>query len=79
MSNLNRLKNVFSTILEIEEEQVNEDLKYDGNSVWDSINHMFLITELENEFSVEIDPDDILEIKSFKQTQDVLGKYDIEF
>ena len=79
MNNLDRLNNVFVAILEIDSTEVNSDLKYDGNSSWDSINHMFLINELESEFNIEIDSDHILEMKSFENVKTLLGSYGITF
>lgn len=73
------LKNVFSETLGIEDNLINDELKYQSIPEWDSVNHMYLITELENSFELEIDSDDILEIKSFKEAKEVLKKYGVEF
>jgi len=79
MDNNNQLKHVFSSILEIDASLINDDLKYQENPSWDSINHMFLISEIENVFDIEIDADDILEMKSFYHTKEVLSKYNLDF
>lgn len=68
MNNHDTLTQVFTSILEIDASEVTEDLKYQGIAEWDSINHMFLISELENVFEIEIDSDDILEVKTFPDT-----------
>ena len=73
------LKNVFSETLGIEDNLINDELKYQSIPEWDSVNHMYLVTELENSFELEIDSDDILEIKSFKEAKEVLKKYGVEF
>ena len=79
MTNNEILKNAFVTILEIDASQINEDLKYQNISEWDSINHMFLIGEIESVFNIEIDSDDILEVKTFDDAKIVLAKYDVTF
>ena len=79
MNNHETLVNVFHTILEIDKADINDDLEYQGISEWDSINHMFLISELENVFDIEIDSDDILEIKSFPNSKLILAKYGVQF
>ena len=79
MNNIEKLKNVFVTILEIDLSLVNDDLKYQSIAQWDSINQMFLISEIENVFEVEIDSDDVLEIDSFTHAKEILGKYEIKF
>ncbi|XMO86135.1 acyl carrier protein [Algibacter sp. AS12] len=73
------LISVFKSTLEIGDDIVIEDLKYQGIPEWDSINHMYLISEIETIFDIEIDNDDVLEIKSFKEAQQVLIKHNIEF
>lgn len=79
MSNTDTLVNVFVSILEIEANDINENLKYQSIPQWDSINHMFLISEIESVFDIEIDSDDILEIKSFSEAKDILMKYGVDF
>lgn len=79
MSNNETLKTVFISILEIEANDITTDLKYQSIPQWDSINHMFLISEIENVFDIEINSEDILEIKSFEEAQKVLSKYGIDF
>ncbi|WP_179345070.1 acyl carrier protein [Winogradskyella ursingii] len=79
MSNNKILENAFTTILEIDASQINEELKYQSIPEWDSINHMFLIGEIEDVFNVEIDSDDILEVKSYNDAKNVLGRYGVDF
>lgn len=79
MNNNKTLKTVFMTILEIEESDINADLKYQTTPQWDSINHMFLISEIETVFEIEINSEDILEIKSFADAQNVLSNYGVNF
>jgi len=79
MNNNQTLTNVFVSILEIDETQINKDLKYQSVPQWDSINHMFLVGEIENVFGIEIDSDDIMEIKSFDFAKEVLAKYEVKF
>lgn len=79
MSNNKILESAFTTILEIEASQINDDLKYQSIPEWDSINHMFLIGEIENVFNIEIDSDDILEVKSYQDAKTVLERYGVEF
>ncbi|RGK69131.1 acyl carrier protein [Parabacteroides sp. 20_3] len=39
---------------------------------WDSLRHLNLIVELESEFSVEFEPEEIAEIKSFEDIKRLL-------
>lgn len=40
---------------------------------WDSLNHLNLIVELENEFGVEFEPEEIAEMKSVRNILSILS------
>lgn len=77
--NIELLTNAFANALDIDKNQVNDELKYQGIPQWDSITHMFLINELESTFQIEIDADDVLEMNSFVRVKEVLEKYNLSF
>jgi acyl carrier protein len=39
---------------------------------WDSLNHLNLIVELEDEFDMEFEPEEIAEMKSFEAVKKVI-------
>lgn len=71
-----RLKNVFSAALELPINEVDDELKYNADPRWDSTAHMILIAQLESEFDVMLDIDDIIDMSSFLQAKIILQKYD---
>jgi len=73
------LQHVFSSVLEIDPEEVRDDLAYQSIPQWDSINHMYLICEIESVFELAIKSDDILEIQSVASAKQVLKKYGVAF
>lgn len=79
VSNYDKLIDCFCRALDIENDKVNDDLKYQGIPEWDSMSHMFLISELEEEFDIEIDTDDVIDMSSFAKSREILSKYDISF
>lgn len=79
MSNEQKLTDAFSTSLGIEATQVTYDLTYNTIPQWDSTAHMVLIAELEDQFKVMLDTDDIIDMSSVAKAKDILAKYDIEF
>lgn len=79
MSNNEKLQQAFATSLGIEQSSVKDDLSYNGISQWDSTAHMILIAELENEFNVMLDTDDIIDMSSVAKAREILAKYDVEF
>lgn len=40
---------------------------------WDSLHHLNLIVELENEFDVEFEPEEIADMKSFSAVKKIIG------
>ncbi len=77
--NTEKLVTAFSTALEIDAAVVKDELKYQGIPEWDSMSHMFLISELEEAFDVEIDTDDVIDMSSVAKAKEILGKHDISF
>jgi acyl carrier protein len=79
MNNNEKLQQAFATSLGIEQSSVKDDLSYNGIAQWDSTAHMILIAELENEFNVMLDTDDIIDMSSVAKAKEILAKYDVEF
>jgi acyl carrier protein len=77
MSNLDKYKKAFLTSLSIDDTVFNEKLKYNDIPEWDSIGHMSLISELEDEFNITIETDDIVDFSSYKKGISILKNYKI--
>jgi acyl carrier protein len=76
MSATTILVNAFTTALELSSSEVNETLEYNNHQQWDSTAHMILIAQLENDFDIMLDIDDIIDMSSFKKAKEILLKYD---
>ncbi len=79
MNNNEKYKKVFLESLSIDQSSFNEELKYNEIPEWDSIGHMTLISNLESEFNISIDIDDVLNYGSFKKGVELLKKYKVQF
>ncbi|WJG10574.1 acyl carrier protein [Aliiglaciecola sp. LCG003] len=79
MSHNETLRQTFSTSLGIELDAINDQLSYNSIPQWDSTAHMILIAELENQFNVMLDTDDIIDMSSVAKAKEILAKYDIQF
>ena len=77
--NIEKYKKVFIEALSIEESKFNDNIKYNDIPEWDSIGHMTLISALEENFSISIDTDDIVDFSSFEVGKKILTKYGIKF
>ena len=76
---IEKYKKVFTESLSIEGSKFNDKIKYNDIPEWDSIGHMTLISALEENFSISIDTDDIVEFSSFEVGKKILTKYGIKF
>ena len=79
MNNLQKLNDAFVASFGVDESQVSELDKCNADN-WDSVGHMTLITYLEDNFDIMIDPEDIMDFTSYQETKSILSaKYNIEF
>jgi acyl carrier protein len=60
-----RLAGVFRTALELGDGVDVEGLTYRGVPAWDSLGHMALVAAIEDEFGVELDSDQVIDMASF--------------
>ena len=75
MSNLEKYKGLFVEAFQYDGDV--EKLEYQSIEEWDSVAHMQLMTELEEEFKIELDIDDIIDFSSFKVGIEILKKYKV--
>lgn len=79
MNNEQKLREIFAESLGIEISQVTDDLTYNSIPEWDSIAHMALISEIDDQFDTMLDTDDVLDMSTFAKAKEILTKYDVEF
>ena len=76
MCTLDKYRKVFKECFQYDGDV--DALEYQSIEEWDSVAHMQLMAELEDEFKVEMDIDDIIDFSSFKEGIKILSKYDVE-
>jgi acyl carrier protein len=79
MNNSEKLINSFSEALGIEPTIITDNLEYQSIPEWDSISHMILISQIEEDFDVSIETDDVIDMSSVAKAKDILSKYNILF
>ena len=73
---LKKYEDVFIKSFSIEKKKL-KNLKYNDIPEWDSVGHMTMIANLEEEFSITFEMDDIIDFSSFKNGISILKKYKI--
>lgn len=79
MRNIEKYRNAFINVLDLEEDDVCEDLALGTTREWDSIGHMTLISEIEDVFDVSIDSEWITEINSYLSGIELLKRLGVDF
>lgn len=69
---MTKLKQIFSSILGIDESQINGDTSPQNTESWDSLNSIVLLTEIEKAFNLRFDIHEAMAIKNFKEVEDLL-------
>lgn len=77
--NADKLRECFSRSLGIPLERVSDNLAYNTIKEWDSVGHMALVVEIEGEFGVMLDTDDILGLSTVAKAREILSRYDVNF
>lgn len=73
------LRQAFATALVIDIDLIQDTLVYNSIPQWDSTAHMLLIAELEHNFKVMLDTDDIIDMNSVAKARDILTKHGVVF
>ena len=79
MENNQKLVNSFQNALGMDSSTIVDSLTYQSIPEWDSISHMILISQLEEDFNVSIETDDVIDMSSFVKAKEILAKYGINF
>ena len=79
MNNEQKLREIFSESLGIDISQVTDELAYNTIPEWDSIAHMALISEIDDQFDTMLDTDDVLDMSTFAKAKEILAKYEVHF
>lgn len=80
MTNLKKYQKIFVDTFAIDEKKTKlASLKYQDIQEWDSIGHMTLISNLEEQFKISVETDDIVDFSSYKKGMEILKKYKVKF
>ena len=72
MSLNDRLRGVFVDALQLDDDVDVENLKYRDIEAWDSVGHMALVAAIEDEFDVQFETEQVIDMSSFKVAVDML-------
>jgi len=72
MAIADQLRAVFVESLQLDDDVDVENLKYRDIEAWDSVGHMALVAAIEDEFDVQFETDQVIDMSSFKVAVDMV-------
>jgi acyl carrier protein len=72
MGDINKYNNIFSEIFSTNVEMLNDEFKKENVDNWDSITQLSLVDQIEEEFNVMFEPEEIIGLTSYKIGKEIL-------
>lgn len=72
MAIADQLRAVFVESLQLDDDVDVENLKYRDIEAWDSVGHMALVAAIEDEFDVQFETDQVIDMSSFAVAVDMV-------
>ena len=73
-----KYNDAFYEAFDLDKETDLHQLKYQSIDEWDSIGHMTLMSELEDNFNITISTEDLIQFESYSQGTEILERYSIK-
>ena len=70
----NSLAEIISKVLLLDKNELTDDLKRGDHEPWDSMAHLILISEIENEFGIFFEDDEVVDIWTVADIRKLLSK-----
>ncbi len=78
MCNIDKYNNIYIQIFGVTIEQLNEHFNKLNVPDWDSVHQLNIVSLMEDEFDIMLDPEDIMACTSYAAGKNILSKYGIE-
>jgi acyl carrier protein len=69
-----RLTEILSKVLLVEKDEVTDDIRRKDHEAWDSMAHLVIISEVENEFEVFFEDEEVIDIWTVGDLRTVLDR-----
>lgn len=69
---MTQLVEIVARVFDIRPDEVVDGLTRGKFEVWDSLNHLLLISEIENELVMSFTTEEVLRIKTFKDLREIV-------
>lgn len=74
----NKVKEIMSSVFEIQASSINENTSMTGVEKWDSLTHMHFILKLEEAFKIKLEPVEMIQMINYKSILSVLKQRGVQ-
>jgi len=67
-----RIKGIMKTVFEISEDGNNKEYSMDNIDLWDSMGHMKLLVALEEDFGMQFNIDEVMEMVKYSRIKEII-------
>jgi acyl carrier protein len=78
MNNKQKYDEVFIESFGVNQNDLNDELKYNSIPAWDSVGDMSMIAELEDKFEIMLEMDEIIDFSSYNKGKEIVSNHEIE-
>ena len=71
----NQLKSILGTVFDLPADEINDETGPGNVGLWDSLNHLRLITEIEKAFGIRLAQKEIREMLTYAKIREVVGRH----
>ena len=75
---MNKFMEIISNIFQIETSEIRDELKYQEIQYWDSINHLEMVSEIEEAYDIEFEMDEIIAMESIGKIKEILKNHGVD-
>jgi acyl carrier protein len=70
-----KLLNILEEVFGLSKDQITNDIAYNSFQAWDSLKHLQMVAMMEEEFGIELEMDDIIDMSTVGKIKEILKKY----
>jgi len=71
----NHLKSILGTIFDLPADEINDQTSPGDVGLWDSLNHLRMVTEIEKVFRIRLTQKEIREMVTYAKIREVVGRH----
>lgn len=75
MKDNEKLYRIISEVFSLPVDQITDDLAYNSFTSWDSLKHLQMVSMIEEEFDIELEMEDIIDMSTIAKVKEITGRY----